>query len=406
MRRGFLHHEGGNVVLFTAAVVPVLAVAAGFAVDHATLLRTHDSLQNAADAAALAGAREMSVYAGPSASQREAAAKDAAAKHVTSLVPDASYSVEPSAPNGTVDVTLTTVQPVAFGGLFGRPSRTVTAEATATYMGQRPSGCLIALSPAEHIGIKMQGAAKVAASNCGIWSNAAGPSAIHMHGAPSMQGRVVCAEHSSGNATNRISPELRSDCGLAPDPFASVPLGQSYSCDYTDYAFPKHAKSADLSPGVYCGGLEIDIDVQLSPGLFVFKDGVLLLKGNARVAGAGVSLLMTGDGAGLQMQGNPDLTLTAPDSGALAGIAVAVADTKGAAPTSELQGSPRLTVEGSVYMPGQQLVMQGNPQISITGTASKLVASSFDLQGSPDLTVQANDTQIKSADLSSLRIMK
>ena len=116
--------------------------------------------------------------------------------------------------------------------------------------------------------------------------------------------------------------------------------------------------------------------------------------------------MLTGDDAGLQMQGSPEVTLTAMTTGDLAGIALAVTDTGKEAPQSDMQGSPRLNVTGSIYAAGQHLELQGNPQLTVNGDESKLVAYSFALKGSPDVTIGAQDTEISITDISFLRLIR
>lgn len=400
-------HEGGNVTILAAFCIPVLVVGMGLSVDHATLLLAHDDMQNLADSAALAGARELGNNQDESDTYREQLAVDTATDFVTSRDGTVMFSVTPSASEATVEVSISAGRRMAFGGFFGQSERSVAVEAVATYKAEKPSGCLIALDESEPSGLYLQGAPKVSAPGCGIWSNARGKSSIHMQGAPSLRGAEVCAEGASGNAVNRINPEYSDECGTAPDPYGGRLTGVPTSCDYTNFSFAKGAKAATLEPGVYCGGLEVKgLTVTLNPGLYVIKDGPLTITSNASVAGNGVSIVLTGDDAALLMQGSPDLTLTAMETGDLAGIALAVTATGNEAAESEMQGSPSLTVTGSVYMPGQRFRLQGNPQLTVKGDESKLVARSFTFKGSPDVNIEAEDTRITVADVTSLRLVR
>jgi hypothetical protein len=406
MRR-FFDDEGGNVTILAAVSLPALAIAAGFAINYASLLRTQADLQNTADTAALAAGRELGTGGQDSASEREAAAVTAATSFITSRTPDAVFAVSPSASDATVEVSLSTEQALVFGDLFGSPERSVSVEAVSTYMIDQRSGCLIALDQASGVGIAMQGSAKVSAPNCGVWSNAGGSDSIHMQGSPSLQGSEVCAEGASGNAAAKIKPELSTDCGPAADPYGGRLDDVPTACDHTNFAFDKKAKEATLEPGVYCGGLSIDnIEVTLTKGLFVIKDGPLTMKGNGIVSGTEVSVVLTGDDAGLQMQGSTELSLTAMTTGDFAGIALATTNTGKEASESDLQGSPKLTVEGSIYMPGQLFKLQGSPHVIIEGDDSKLVGGSFSFTGSPDVDIGANDTEGQIADVGFLRLLR
>ena len=405
--RYFWSDQSGNVTLLAAFGLPVLALAAGLAIDQSTLLRTHDDLQNLADAAALAGARAMGSSQDTSEEDREELASESAEDMIVARRPSLTHLITPSDSDATVEVSLSIEQAVAFGRFLGQEERTVQVSATATYMGQQPSGCLIAIDETEPSGIYMQGAARIRAPGCGVWSNAEGASSIRMQGSPSLLGEKVCADDASGNAEQRIQPELSDDCGKAIDPYRSRLEDTPTSCDHTNFEIDRRATSVELNPGVYCGGLEVaGLEVRLRPGLYVIKDGPLTIRSNGELTGSGVSIVLTGDDASLDMQGSGGLTLSAMTTGDLAGIAFAVTDTGAEGDSSSLQGSPNVSVSGSIYMPGQRLHMQGNPGLTISGDESKILARSFELRGSPQIQIDASDTLLSMADVSFLRVME
>jgi hypothetical protein len=180
-------------------------------------------------------------------------------------------------------------------------------------------------------------------------------------------------------------------------------------CDFTDKSVSANDKSVvPLTPGVYCGGLSIQsADVQLAPGFYQIQDGPLSLQGNASLKGTGVSILLSGNNAVLDLQGSPTLTLSAMTTGSLAGIAIS-SDTPADPPlVSSLQGSPDISLTGSLRLPGQILKMQGSPKLILNGTTDKAVAYGFDLQGSPDLISKADDNaDRKPGELANLRLIK
>ena len=148
------------------------------------------------------------------------------------------------------------------------------------------------------------------------------------------------------------------------------------------------------------------LEVRLRPALYVIKDGPLTIRSNGELTGNGVSIVLTGNDARLDMQGSGELTLSAMSTGDLAGIALAVTNTGAEGASSSLQGAPNVSVTGSIYMPGQRLDMQGNPSLHIQGDEGKVLARSFELRGSPDIQIDANDTEISSADISFLRLLR
>ena len=92
-------------------------------------------------------------------------------------------------------------------------------------------------------------------------------------------------------------------------------------------------------------------------------------------------------------------------SGPLAGIALAMAG-DGGPKTAVFTGSPKLTISGSLYLPGTDLTMQGHPQIELSGRDDKLIAQSFRLIGNPQLFIEADTTTKQAGDLSQLRLVR
>jgi hypothetical protein len=337
----------------------------------------------------------------------------------------------------TVQVALSLQKTAYFGGWLGQKSIAIGASATATYEAE-PMPCMLALGPDEPVGIEMIGAAKVSGPKCVVESNSTRTS-IAMQGAPKMIARKVCA---AGNATKARSNPPPEKCKPGDDPYdhrdlhggsgsgdrggggsggsgsnnsGSKPTKttgtSSYSapCDYINKSFDKsNSKSTVLlKPGVYCGGLSIQsVDVQLAPGLYIMQDGPLSLQGNATLTGSGVSILLSGMNAVLDLQGSPSITLTAMSSGPMAGIAIASDTPASPILTSSLQGSPDINVTGSIYLPNQRLDMQGNPSLNLLGLTDRLIALSFRLQGSPDITLKTDSSLLPGGTSAMVRLMQ
>src|SRR5207244_6638906 len=78
---------------------------------------------------------------------------------------------------------------------------------------------------------------------------------------------------------------------------------------------------------VFCNGLSVSSgnSVTLSPGTYIINGGSFSIAGNASISGNGVTIILTGSGsnyATASISGGADVTLTAPTSGALKGLAI------------------------------------------------------------------------------------
>ena len=392
---------GGNVAMMFGLGLPVLGISMGFAVDYSNSTYQRTEMQNAADAAALAGARELGFSDGQPTDKRENLAIAAAERFLAGKVPQAQGRVEPSLDRATVRVQLSYDSPQYFGGLIGQTSWRISVAAEATYLGQDiVSGCVIALGANESAGIAIEGAPRLTARNCGVWSNAAGGRSITAQGAPRVDADRICAV-GQVDGSRGLNPTPEAGCEPAPDPYAGRVLSVDAGCDWNNRVVESKTP-VTLDAPTYCGGLFMEGGtIKLNPGLYVVRDGPLTIAANANLTGNGVSILLVGEGADLLFRGSPSVTLTAMASGPLAGIAIAMA-ADGLPKTAIMEGSPNLAVAGSLYLPGASLTLRGSPSIAISGKRDKLVALSFLLQGSPKINIEAEDTEERGADLANL----
>jgi hypothetical protein len=329
MLPSLLPDDRGAVALLFALTLPLAVGAVGAAVDYADLSRKRTDLQRASDAAALAGAKAMMASAAaPEA--REAAGREAAAKVLDGLAPKVGRTIEPSLAAQTVAVRLAGSKPLFLGGFLGTGQVEIGTHSEATYSGQ-PGPCIVALGDGPSGGISLIGSAQMTAPKCSIHSNRTGPRSIYTQGAARIVGAEICG---AGAVSANASPKPQSDCPTVEDPLDGTEVkcgrGQNLACTVYEvaeritgklkkatatvvstYTGPCDYKDVNLRdkgpvvllPGVYCGGLRVQgSQVTLSPGFYQIQDGPLALQSGATsVAGTGVSILLSGNGAVLDL---------------------------------------------------------------------------------------------------------
>src|SRR5665647_3990269 len=79
-----------------------------------------------------------------------------------------------------------------------------------------------------------------------------------------------------------------------------------------------------LQPGVYCGGLKLTNGAEgiLSSGIFIIKNGPLIVDAGASISGTGVGIYLKGSAANLTFDADTTVNLSAPKDGPLAGILI------------------------------------------------------------------------------------
>ncbi|HEX8665628.1 MAG TPA: pilus assembly protein TadG-related protein [Beijerinckiaceae bacterium] len=431
--RDFRTDHSGNVLLLFGLALPVLLAAGGAALDYSDLTRRRTELQKSADDAALAATKALAMSTAATPGQRESEALSVANRMLSESAAGAQRTVTPSAAENTVKVSLASEHAFRFGGILGTRSGALSVEAEATYSAPA-APCIVALGQTEDAGISLVGSAKINATRCSVWSDAPGPNSITTQGAAKIVARSVCGVGGTGKASS--TPPAKGNCAPVSDPYESreVRCGKNQTmschdggalaktggkvasavstytgaCDYTNVAVGASSKgTVTLSPGVYCGGLSVQsADVVLLPGFYQIQDGPLVLQGNASLTGDAVSILLSGNNAALDLQGSPKLKLSAMLTGSLAGIAISSNTPASPRLTSTLQGSPDVSLTGSLWLPGQTLKMQGSPTLTLNGATDKAVAYSFDLHGSPDLIVKADENSDRKGGFADLRLVR
>ena len=379
----FRHDASGQAALIFGLLAPVLVAAMAVAIDYSDGSNLKSDMQSTADSAALAGAVQL-LNVSSGASQTQAAAKQRAADFASAKSPEASQAI--SVTSDTVKVGLTRDKSTFFGGVLGQQTIPIAVRSVAT-LARLPQACMLALGANEPIGIGLVGSAKINAPGCLIQSNSTSATSIKTQGAASVSGWKVCS--AGGLGANSSPPPQQ--CTQSQDPFVSRQL-QNQVGSACDFLNTKITKSGALTPGIYCNGLSIQSsDVTFAPGLYIIKDGPLSITGNSTVTGNMVSILLAGNGAVLDMQGSSSITLVAMKTGALADIAIASTTPSSPVLSSSLQGSPKLNLTGSLYLPNQRLQLQGNPSLNVFGATDAILALSYDLQGSPEINIAAKN---------------
>lgn len=403
MSKSLLRDQRGNVAVIFGLCLPVLGLGMGIAVDFSNGTRQQADLQTAADAAALAGARKLGISEGKEADRETAATATAKQFLASSAGAVLDPEVVSSLDEGSVTVRVSVETPQYFGALIGRETQSISAAAKATFIVDEITGCMIALSSTAPVGIRLEGSPDLSATQCGIWSNSATATSISTQGSGKAKAYEICAVGSLSGRTRGLTPVPETGCDPSPDPFAGRLPAPPTDCRYTNFVA---TNGKPLEPGTYCGGINVaNNSVTFNPGLYVLVDGPLQINGSGSVNGAEVSILLTGAGANLHLQGSPSLTLTAMKTGAMAGIALAMAD-DGRAKTAVLWGSPDVNVTGSMYLPSTHLRLEGSPSLTLSGAHDKLAAHSFSLIGSPELRIEADDRNNEAFDLAKLRLVR
>ena len=250
--------------------------------------------------------------------------------------------------------------------------------------------CILSLSHKVGVGIEFSGDGEMKAKDCVVWSNARGVEALRFDGSGKVRSERLCAVGRAGSVGQfSVDPKPQSHCPPVADPLSSWVAPTVGLCTHT--SLPDEwitGTTANLQPGVYCGGLRVDANkIKLHKGNYIIKDGPLILRGSSEISGKDVGIFLTGLDSYLDIDGRSEVDIRAASKGVMAGIAIAA---RGDVGDSKITGRSDLKIGGVIYLPNQNLSYQGESEIVAISPITTIIANSIKLGGEAYLEV-AND---------------
>jgi len=396
-----------------AGVLPIFALGAtalmasgAIGVDLSRAYAIQNSLQTAADAAAMAAAHDLrDQHLALQSAKRMLEAHLPLAEHGQVLA-DTDFVVgnwdsdtkvftagtsSPNALQLTVRRAAASGNPVElnFARVVGFSSMDLQASATATVSSSLPL-CLLSLNPTVKNAIEAAGSSQAVAEDCVVYANSSSPTdAIHARSAASITAGAVCAV---GGARGSISPSPETGCPPLADPLASLPTPNrwpAHKCDDSGGSFGPG--TVIISPGIYCAGIDVESSTTLhmEPGVYMLIDAPFRATSGARVVGHGVHIHLRGAGGQIDLSGTPELDLSAPTSGDYAGV-VLHADRSQAGLTHFITGNVDMAIDGTMYAPTGRVEFTGNSRAAIT----MLIADTIKFNGHSRLRRNAHLTSV------------
>ncbi len=393
--------QRGAVMPIMAAVMMIAAGGAALAVDLGRAYSVKADLQAAADSAALAAAIML-----PDVKAARKAAQLAVDRTLPNLKPvltadDLDFGSwnaserrvdEESGDASAVQVTVQLSESrgnaleTLFAGVFGENAMDIASSATA---GKNGVFCLLALDQ-NGKGLEVKKDSELEMRACGAQVNSTGKEAIKVEGKKSsLIGDGFCVSGGAaikGGAT--VSPQPSEGCPPHADPLAELEIPLAGAC--TDNAVEFHNETITFSSGrVFCDGLKLTGNTRafMEPGTYFVVDGKFELKNGAMLEGDGVTIVLQGEMAEIDIKDDAYVQLKAPASGDMKGMLIVQNDAiegprpiagRGDDDDDDLKGYERKLLDnkwdskapseltGVIYLPRDRFTTKLN--INITGT--------------------------------------
>jgi hypothetical protein len=294
-----------------------------------------------------------------------------------------------------VEVLITQSQRPLLSGLFIGNGPIIKARAVGLANTSRTGqGCVVALDPNNETSFTVSGSAALTFNSCSLYVNSPSTTALNINAGGSIS---ALSAYLAGNVSGTgLTTTAGTFTGADPmlDPYLSAAVPVYSGCGSNNYKL-NGGRSETISVGasgyyVFCNGLQIlgGGALTLGAGTFIVDRGQLDVQANATLtATSGTTIILTTSDptkscATSSISGSSTVSITAPTSGSLSGLALfqdrTCTDTSA---SNSLSGGSTQSITGAIYFPHEPVTWSGGAS---TGGAvcTQLLAWSITFTGS------------------------
>lgn len=391
--RAFLRDSSGNYAIIGALISPVLIGAAGLATEGGLWYNTHQTLQGAADSAALSAATRygLNVSADLNAQADSVVATygyiDGAGGTTVTVHRPASTGAY-TGNSKSVEVIVTTRQARLLSSIYDSAPVAITGRAVAL-PGSLGTGCVLSLNASASGGVSAKGTSAVGLASCSLYDNSSNSSALVNGGSATISAESVNVVGAiSGGAGISTTNGVNLGVSPATDPYANVPEPTFSGCDYNNKTYKN---TVTIDPGVYCNGIQLNAGavVTLNPGVYIIDRGSLQIAGGATFQGTGVTIFFTSSTgsnyADARINGGATVAITAPNTGPLSGIAIFGDRDMPVGTSFKFNGGANQVLGGAVYVPKGDIEYAGGANTNVNCT--QVIGDTISFVGNSNLKV-------------------
>ena len=415
-------NQRGNVLIITAAAMPLLVGAAGLATDTIQWVLWKRQLQRAADSAAIAGVYERNAtFEGGTDGVGEAVERDLQLnQHAGILLEDIPTTCAESgdilacpADTGTgadrrfnqVHVTLRLRKALTFSSFFMKNPPTITASSTAASVPGAGEYCVIALDDRNVTGAEIGGSTNVDLGECCLIANSDHPNQAFKNTGDGSTVKAGCIA-AAGGVDYSKSPKWKVG-GYYPysepaaDPFedVEVPTNCDKNITYGSQVKVDEDRSAiaDEAGKVVCinGGFTINAKLTLAPATYVINttgasDDLTMNSTGSLLKCDGCTIILTNKtdpsktGNFRLTGGTVDLKAPVTEGHPYEGIALyqdRLAEDDDKRGSNHVNGNDIAGVQGVIYTPARSLLYNGTGAVDQVGKCMQIVAKRVDFTG-------------------------
>lgn len=393
----FSKRTEGSVLPIVALSLPVLIGVTGLGADASLWMANKRMLQTAADSGVLAAGWEIALETDDLID--EAAFKEAVRNgYDPAANGELSLDVLSATSAGTtLGLTLTQDADSYFSQVLFDHQIRISSYAEAFIGGMQSQFCFMSLHPSDPDSFTTSGSVVVDVPDCGVAVNSDDAQAMSMNGDVDLnfhEVRITGDYEITGGSAEFSYDILKTGMSPLPDPYAEMEMPDGKEHCPNGVKATKYSESTTLSPGTYCGGIDISgtNDIVFEPGIYFIDGGDFNVSGGGTLYGEGVTFILTGSGtdyANLDITGGRVIEFSAPLEGEdMQGI-VFFQDRDAPYKKNEynkLTGTAEIIVNGTGYFPTRDMSFGGNnATYSGDSPCTRMIAQHITISGNPTI---------------------
>ena len=383
----FARSTKGSITTIFAVSSFALIGAGALAIDYAAANRFQTRLQQAADAAVLATAKELTI-GNTDKTILASVAQNYLQSNAGEIADGAKIDLSLTSKNKKVTLSVSRQWSPFFAHYFSNAITPTRVKAVATIRGTGTL-CYVGLAKMGK-SVVLDDRARLVGRDCGVYSNSNHPKGLSVEKSARMEAKFVCSAGGiKRHETSKLLPTPIVDCPQINDPLKNRPPPTVSACTYTDMKIKD--QDLALTPGTYCGGLKIDGTsyVSLASGVYVIKDGNLEITGDAKVKGTNVGFYLTG-GATLKFEKHTTIDLVAPKKGSLAGILIFEDRANKPELSHKITSDNARVLLGTIYLPVGTLEIDADGPVADKSAYTAIIAYALELKEGPALFLNSD----------------
>jgi Flp pilus assembly protein TadG len=384
----FSKASSGSVAILFGLFFPTLIMGLAVAVDVAVFNQRASQLQAAADASAVAGAKELAL---PNSKDSTIASAVEAFKtqNLDNIAKATASDTKVDRAKQSVTVTLSNVWEPFMGQYLGLTQSPIVVNATASLMGTT-NVCLLALGLDGQGALDMRKTAKITANGCSVAANSIHARAIKLDDDSAIKAESTCSAGGIDHESGSIKAEPETDCVAIPDPLADRPEPTPGGCTGQPSIFK--TGSTTLSPDTFCEGIKISgsARVILKPGVYIIKSDRFEVSGDATLEGDDVTIFLADDKALVAFNNDATIRLSGAKSGATAGLLFFGSRSQSIGVNHRIKATHAEKLTGTIYLPNGDLLIDPNSKIAEKSAYTTIIANTIRLNEGPELVLNSD----------------